>query len=39
MRVAFGKAGRARAEALFGWTAIARQVCDLYASLLAGCKA
>src|SRR5437667_8230537 len=26
MRVAFGKAGRARAEALFGWKAIAHQV-------------
>jgi len=35
MRATFGKAGRARAEALFGWTAIARQVRDLYASLVA----
>ncbi|MEI9896132.1 MAG: glycogen synthase [Chthoniobacter sp.] len=39
MRAAFGKAGRARAEALFGWTAIARQVRDLYASLLEGRQA
>jgi len=35
MREQFGKAGRARAEALFGWKAIAQQVRDLYASLLA----
>ncbi|HSI14743.1 MAG TPA: glycogen synthase [Chthoniobacter sp.] len=34
MRTAFGKAGRARAEALFSWSAIARQTCDLYTSLL-----
>jgi glycogen synthase len=33
-REQFGKAGRARAEALFGWKAIARQVYDLYASLI-----
>lgn len=35
MREEFGKAGRVRAEALFGWKAIAQQVRDLYASLLA----
>jgi len=34
MRTAFGKAGRARAEALFGWKAIAHQVRDLYAHLI-----
>ena len=34
MRTAFGKAGRARAEALFGWKAIAHQVRDLYTELL-----
>jgi glycogen synthase len=34
MRAAFGKAGRARAEALFGWKAIAHQVRDLYAELV-----
>lgn len=34
MRAAFGKAGRARAEALFSWSAIAHQTCDLYTSLL-----
>lgn len=34
MRTAFGKAGRARAEALFSWTAIAHQVRDLYSRLL-----
>jgi starch synthase len=34
MRADFGKAGRARAEALFGWTAIAHQVHDLYARLI-----
>lgn len=39
MRTAFGKAGRARAEALFGWSAIARQTRDLYANLLAGRRA
>jgi glycogen synthase len=35
MRAAFGKAGRARAEQVFGWSAIARQTRDLYARLLA----
>jgi glycogen synthase len=35
-REAFGKAGRKRAEEIFSWTAIAKQVRDLYASLLAG---
>lgn len=34
MREEFGKAGRARAEALFGWQAIARQTQDLYAELI-----
>jgi len=34
MRASFGKAGRARAEQLFGWGAIARQVQALYASLV-----
>jgi starch synthase len=34
MRTAFGQAGRARAEEIFGWSAIARQTHDLYASLL-----
>ncbi len=34
MRTAFGKAGRARAEEMFGWQAIARQVRDLYAQLI-----
>jgi glycogen synthase len=34
MRARFGRAGRARAEALFGWKAIAHQVHDLYASLI-----
>jgi len=29
----FGKAGRARVEALFSWSAIARQTADLYLSL------
>jgi alpha-maltose-1-phosphate synthase len=32
-RVAFGKAGRARAERLFGWETIARQTADLYAAV------
>ena len=30
---AFGKAGRARVEAMFSWSAIARQTADLYRSL------
>ena len=30
---AFGKAGRARVEALFSWSAIAQQTADLYRSL------
>jgi glycogen synthase len=34
MRADFGKAGRARAEELFGWSAIARQTQDLYATLV-----
>ncbi len=34
MRASFGKAGRARAEDIFGWSAIARQVQTLYASLV-----
>jgi len=33
-RVAYGKAGRQRAEALFGWDAIARKTVALYQSLL-----
>ena len=33
-RTAFGKAGRRRAEAMFGWDAIAKKTVDLYASLL-----
>ena len=33
MRAEFGKAGRARAEELFGWSAIARQTQDLYRTL------
>jgi len=35
MRAAFGKAGRARAEELFSWKAIAAQTRELYAALLA----
>jgi glycosyltransferase involved in cell wall biosynthesis len=35
MRKSFGVAGRQRAEELFSWSSIARQVHDLYASLLA----
>ncbi|HEX8311406.1 MAG TPA: glycogen synthase [Chthoniobacteraceae bacterium] len=35
-RVAFGKAGRRRAEEKFSWTAIAEQTRELYAQLLAG---
>ena len=31
---AFGKAGRKRAEDIFSWKAIAKQVQDLYASLV-----
>jgi glycogen synthase len=31
---AFGKAGRRRAEEMFGWDAIAKKTVDLYASLL-----
>ena len=34
MRAAFGKAGRARAEQLFGWHAIAQQTQALYSKLL-----
>ncbi len=34
MRAEFGRAGRARAEELFGWSAIAAQTRDLYARLL-----
>jgi len=30
---AFGKAGRARVEAMFSWSAIAKQTADLYRSL------
>jgi len=33
-RVAFGKAGRQRAEALFGWDAIAKKTVELYRSLV-----
>ncbi len=33
-RVAFGKAGRARAEEVFSWTSIAQQVHTLYGQLL-----
>jgi len=33
-RVAYGKAGRRRAEALFGWDAIAKKTVELYQSLL-----
>ncbi len=33
-REAFGKAGRRRAEEIFSWSSIARQVRDLYAALL-----
>ncbi len=33
-RAAFGKAGRKRAEALFGWDAIAKKTVDLYESLM-----
>lgn len=33
-REAFGKAGRRRAEAKFGWDAIARETADLYSSLV-----
>lgn len=32
---AFGKAGRARVEAVFSWSTIARQTADLYRSLVA----
>jgi starch synthase len=34
MRLAFGKAGRERAEEFFGWGAIARQVQALYGTLV-----
>ncbi len=34
-QIAYGKAGRQRAEKMFGWDAIARQTTDLYASLIA----
>ncbi len=37
-RVAFGKAGRLRAQEIFSWKAIARQVCSLYERLLADRK-
>lgn len=33
-RKAFGQAGRKRVEEVFGWTAIAKQTRDLYASLV-----
>lgn len=33
-REAFGKAGRKRAEAKFGWDAIARETVDLYSTLV-----
>jgi len=33
-RVEFGKAGRQRAEALFGWDAIAKKTVELYRSLV-----
>lgn len=33
---AFGKAGRARAEAMFGWDAIARRTVELYETLVGG---
>jgi glycogen synthase len=33
-RTAFGKAGRKRAEALFGWDAIAKKTVELYETLL-----
>lgn len=33
-RKAFGQAGRKRVEEVFGWTAIAKQTRDLYASLI-----
>ncbi|MCC5838649.1 MAG: glycogen synthase [Opitutales bacterium] len=33
-RETFGKGGRERAEALFGWNSIAKQTADLYDSLL-----
>jgi glycogen synthase len=33
-RVEFGKAGRQRAEALFGWDAIAKKTVELYQSLV-----
>ncbi len=32
-RLAFGRAGRARAEEVFSWSRIARQTCDLYETL------
>jgi len=35
-REAFGKAGRKRAEALFGWDAIAKKTVELYGSLVSG---
>jgi starch synthase len=33
-REQFGKAGRSRAEAVFSWSAIAKQTADLYAELI-----
>ncbi|MDD5200546.1 MAG: glycogen synthase [Terrimicrobiaceae bacterium] len=33
-RAAFGKAGRRRAEQMFGWDAIAKKTADLYATLV-----
>jgi starch synthase len=33
-REKFGKAGRKRAEAHFGWDAIARETADLYSTLV-----
>ncbi len=33
-RIAFGKAGRERAEKVFSWSAIARQTADLYEQLV-----
>ncbi|HKO50159.1 MAG TPA: glycogen synthase [Polyangiaceae bacterium] len=33
LAAAFGKAGRARVEAMFSWSAIAKQTADLYRSL------
>ncbi|HWL53685.1 MAG TPA: glycogen synthase [Chthoniobacteraceae bacterium] len=38
LREAFGKAGRRRVEAIFGWPAIARQTVELYERLLSSKK-